>query len=520
MMWRGLFLFIFLGLAAQLCYFGRTILWNAFLQPLIHNNETSTLSSVVPSMAEQSTQNGSWTSYPSLLQTLLEKAHREALEDAACSHSFGRYDDAAATFNSRLPPTHTSLLLTLQRADMLADQGLQRERMELLENGIEHLSSSCKASEQILLRFMLADAKLWVFGHMRQIESILADVRRHMQNVNIQDLSDVEFRIVTLYHHTVVNLEKISNYISNDSRIVFTNSGRIKSLELTTIRKTLQIQGRWRLYATAAHMELTYSGPRADANDIFMESVHVAETLDSSEDPTMKFLSMTVRKLLADLLEISNPRYARHLFHQYASTLESLRETAGYQTPLNFEDGFAPGIAFDLSMKAFRKSPELQMPEQNIIDVMVALAQQEQARRDIARANQALFAARNTAESWLTRVKDTEEDQAARDSFRKVLQDALQFQRNVTRMAYLEAFCLSDLLNTLNHEYQDFEATLKEVEDFESNHPDFEIPSAQARLYSHAVTACRQLGYEEKLSTFRERHSKWQAQSPPESRAR
>lgn len=153
-------------------------------------------------MAESSAQLvGTWTAYPSLLPSLPPE-ERVALEDAACAHYCGRYQEASVIFDSRLPESHTKPLLALQRADMLAAQGLEHDRIKLLKQTLDTLPDKevALAPVRLLFTFMLADAEFWAFGKMKDVVSLLPAVRKHLGSCGIDHLSDVEVIISFKLH--------------------------------------------------------------------------------------------------------------------------------------------------------------------------------------------------------------------------------------------------------------------------------------------------------------------------------
>jgi hypothetical protein len=75
---------------------------------------------------------------------------------------------------------------------MITHEDIQLERIHLLEPAIENLKSDCNRSEDLLLRFMLADARLWVFGHPHALAETFAEFRNHLQSIGKGNLSDVE----------------------------------------------------------------------------------------------------------------------------------------------------------------------------------------------------------------------------------------------------------------------------------------------------------------------------------------
>jgi hypothetical protein len=158
-------------------------------------SQSSLSSKLSVTMAEASLEpTSTWTAYPSLLSSLPEDAQRAALEDAACAHYCGRYQDAEVIFDSKLPKSHTKPILALQRADMLTSQGREHERISLLKLALQDpaVNEEEHKSVQLLLKFMLADARLWAFGQTEAAVDLLPTVRTYIRSRGINNLSDVD----------------------------------------------------------------------------------------------------------------------------------------------------------------------------------------------------------------------------------------------------------------------------------------------------------------------------------------
>lgn len=147
---------------------------------------------------------GTWTAYPSLLLSPPEDVQRVALEDAACAHYSGRYQDAEAIFTSKLPASHTEPILALQRADMFTTQGREHECIGLLKLALQDpaVNEEQLKSMQLLLRFMLADAELWALGQIEAVVDLLPTIRRHIRSRDIKNLLDVE--VVSFFNFFVM----------------------------------------------------------------------------------------------------------------------------------------------------------------------------------------------------------------------------------------------------------------------------------------------------------------------------
>ena len=128
-----------------------------------------------------------------LLNTLARPADRELLEDAACAHYCGRYQDADVIFKTRLPAAHQQAPLALQYADMMTNQGREPERIQLLQQTLETLPTENQGLEpaRLLLRFMLSDAHLWASGDMTSSVQMLPEVQRYLRFRGIENLNDI-----------------------------------------------------------------------------------------------------------------------------------------------------------------------------------------------------------------------------------------------------------------------------------------------------------------------------------------
>lgn len=137
---------------------------------------------------------GTWTAYPSLLNELGSEAHQNALENAACAHYCGRYDEAEIIFEHQLPKSDTKLILTLQRADMYRSQSLEQRRARLLQSflGVIEKDKSTEESVKLLIRLMLADSELWTHGRLNGVVECISRVRAYLRPRGIENLSDVD----------------------------------------------------------------------------------------------------------------------------------------------------------------------------------------------------------------------------------------------------------------------------------------------------------------------------------------
>ena len=146
-------------------------------------------------MAELNQEQSSWTLYPALLSILSTEKERNDLEEAAMAHQCGRFADAKALFDYSLPTSSSIPLLAMEYADVLTTQGVERERIKLLEatlNNLELTNHGVTTNERLLLELMLLDAYYWAYGKMRGLLDKARQVRQWVSQVNIYNLGDLE----------------------------------------------------------------------------------------------------------------------------------------------------------------------------------------------------------------------------------------------------------------------------------------------------------------------------------------
>lgn len=141
-------------------------------------------------MAEIDTTTPTWSAYPSLLGSVEEEDHRDAFEKASCAHFCGRFVDATAIFDTQLPASHTIPLLALQKADMLTTQGLEHERIELLQRALHNAEKTSLSDPEVrLLKLMLADAEYWAFGKLNNAFLQAQSVQKWLRARQFNNLS-------------------------------------------------------------------------------------------------------------------------------------------------------------------------------------------------------------------------------------------------------------------------------------------------------------------------------------------
>ena len=136
-----------------------------------------------------------WSLFPSLLSILKTDKERNHLEEAAMAHQCGRFTDANALYEHNLPMSSSIPMLAMEHADMLTTQGLERDRIKLLEatlNNPELMNNGVASNERLLLELMLSDAYFWAYGKMEGLLDKARQVRDHVSQVDINNLSDLE----------------------------------------------------------------------------------------------------------------------------------------------------------------------------------------------------------------------------------------------------------------------------------------------------------------------------------------
>ena len=138
-------------------------------------------------MAQPDQEESHWTRYPPLLSILKTEKERYHLEEAAMAYQCGRFVDAKALFDIDLPPSSSIPMLAMEHADMLTTQGVERERIKLLEATLHN-----HKIEHLLLELMLLDTIYWAYRKMEGLLDKAREIRTWVSQVNIKDLSDLE----------------------------------------------------------------------------------------------------------------------------------------------------------------------------------------------------------------------------------------------------------------------------------------------------------------------------------------
>ena len=146
-------------------------------------------------MADLDQEKTCWTLYPPLLSILKTEKERNRLEEAAMAHQCGRFTDADALYEHDLPTSSSIPMLAMEHADMLTTQGLERDRVKLLEATLdspELTNDGAVSNERLLLELMLLDAYFWAYGKMEGLMDKARRVRDHVSQVDMNILNDLE----------------------------------------------------------------------------------------------------------------------------------------------------------------------------------------------------------------------------------------------------------------------------------------------------------------------------------------
>ena len=146
-------------------------------------------------MADSKQEQPCWTLYSPLLSILKTEQGRNDLEEATMASQCGRYPDARAIFDHKLPPSSSIPMLAMQHADILSNQGVEQERLRLLKETLNAniVAQSSEASmERLLLELMLLDASYWAHGRMDGLLDKARRIRECIAQVNVDCLDDIE----------------------------------------------------------------------------------------------------------------------------------------------------------------------------------------------------------------------------------------------------------------------------------------------------------------------------------------
>ncbi|KAK5995191.1 hypothetical protein PT974_03588 [Cladobotryum mycophilum] len=467
-------------------------------------------------MADENEENGSWTAFPSLLPSL-STSQQEALEDAACAHYCGRYHDADVIFESRLPPSHTIPILALQHADMLSSSGREHQRIEVLENTLMTLSFEDEAEYsclEMLLKMMLAEAKFFAFGHAPQEENarLLRSLRVQLRGRSLESLSDLEIRCITAYHEFVCTLETHTNFIGRSDQTIFEDRYRNKLFEskideLRELLRILQAQQRWRFAPTLMQLVLKHTRKIAAPRATTTEAISLCSIIDGETHPGVKYGSIIVRRIAADILDETMPSLAVTLRQEIIETLEQLSDLSYSQ----WQD-FCPIISsYMQKIEACSK----EISEEQKLSMLRSLAEAAEERNDYQDANQLYLAWHDEAKAQLDELKDDDNSRpVALERLRRIQESLMYFHRGRTRCVYLWGAMLVNYLSNLYINYPVSSEMVHLINEFLYSYPDFSVPLLLERIYGLGVNATSNLGQDDKRGHFQSKHLEWTSNCP------
>ena len=120
----------------------------------------------------------------------------------------GRFADANTLYEHDLPLSSSIPMLAMEHADMLTTQGLERDRIKLLEatlNNAELANNRVASNERLLLELMLSDAYYWAYGKMEGLLDKARQVREQVSQVDIKNLTDIEVSFKVSSHPMMLN---------------------------------------------------------------------------------------------------------------------------------------------------------------------------------------------------------------------------------------------------------------------------------------------------------------------------
>ena len=171
-------------------------------------------------MAELYQDISSWTLYPALFSILRTEKERNHLEEAAMAHQCGRFADARALFDHSLPTSSLIPMLAMEHSDVLTTQGVERERIKILESTLNNLKLTnygIATNERLLLELMLLDAYYWAYGKTGGLLNKAHQVRQRVCQVNMHNLGDLEVNIQSfpvIQRRVNITIEPVAGYNS------------------------------------------------------------------------------------------------------------------------------------------------------------------------------------------------------------------------------------------------------------------------------------------------------------------
>ena len=453
-----------------------------------------------------------WTAYPSLLGSLDKKEHHDVFEEAACAHYCGRFGDAVAIFDSRLPANHTIPVLTFQMADMLTTQGLEPERIDLLQRALFNADrTSVSTAEVALLKLMLADAEYWAVGKLNNAFLQAQSVQKWLRSRQLNNLSDIEvsnarpkfggrdelilsqLRCITLYHQIIAACEEDSNKVLDRHKAIFLSSRKSKFKEFRDLRKTLESQRRLGWAYTMMRLELN-AVPSPHRQQSMNDCSKLCEAMKIAGYSQNLFRSASLKMKLSGMLLETDPERFHCLKYEATHLFQII-------SPPEFQqwEAFLPTLAFELEAKGIEGSEDTM---KNKCEKLKHLYIEQVTHTNYTTASQALISARGYATQWLLQSQGSSAQPAARQYLRQIQASLVEFHRTRSHLAYFEGHTLADYLSILDVEYHEYDSIMRASESFQQNHQDFEIPRLLERILNITVRATEKLGMHDELKKY------------------
>lgn len=143
-------------------------------------------------MDPQTTPKATWTAYPELLASENDPRIKDWIEGAAEARQCGRYREAHQIFSERLPDPATRPLLALEYADLLTDQGLERDRQAFLTRAASSLQSNATVEQRLLVDLMQADARIWAEGRLHEALASAREIRNRIAIPSFDNLPGIQ----------------------------------------------------------------------------------------------------------------------------------------------------------------------------------------------------------------------------------------------------------------------------------------------------------------------------------------
>ncbi|KAK0510770.1 hypothetical protein JMJ35_007202 [Cladonia borealis] len=444
-----------------------------------------------------------WTLYPPLLSILKTDKERNHLEEAAMAHQCGRFTDANALYEHNLPTSSSIPMLAMEHADMLTTQGLERDRIKLLETTLNRhklTNNGVATNDLLLLELMLLDAYFWAYGKMEGLLDKARQVREQVSQVDINDLSDLELRAITLYYQIVNSCKTVSNFVRTRDETIFEESGN-RASEARKLRESLIARKKYNIAFRFMQLELTLvQGLEMQAS--VGASLALCSTMEQTQNKSLLFRSTRLGRQLSSILANVIPPMAEQVSQH---SLELLRQNF---SPMEAQ---CPGISLDLAVKQVRDSPSTEGEKSR---KYMDLANAARKRKDFTKANQALIAARDAAQKNWHQRKTLPSGRAVLQHLHDVHTAYIDLHQRETGMAYFESAGVADYLTTLSVHYKDNSKILRIIEDFQGRYVDYGLPTHQERMFGLADSAERKLALKDQSQLYFKQHSKWLKQCP------